>query len=323
MKYSKNKSKQEYIHRINCVIDYIKANIDSNLTLEQLSSVANFSKFYFHRIFKSISGETLNEYVSRSRLEKSAFTLLYNPNISITNIALNCGFSSSAVYSRAFKKNYHLTPSEWRTCSIDKKSKISKTIRNSCKEINISKMYFDSLNTQLTWRIKMNKNETINVKVRELPEYKIAYVRHHGEYKTDDKVLFQNLFEKLLKWAVPNGLFKPPETKAFTVYSSGHPDTTKPENLNVDVCISIEDGVKVTGDVGKRNLSGGQYAVIHLDEATIDECQNAWKIVFDNWLPESGYQPDDRNYYIEHLNNPEEHPEKLHCVNMCLPIKAL
>ena len=84
------KARAEYISRINRVADYIKCNFDSELSLEKLSNVAAFSKYYFHRIFKSISGESLNSFVSRVRLEKSAFLLEYNRSNSITSIAYDC-----------------------------------------------------------------------------------------------------------------------------------------------------------------------------------------------------------------------------------------
>ena len=58
-------SRQEYIHRINRVVDYIEANLDEKHSLEELSRVAYFSPFHFHRIFKALTGETINNYLKR------------------------------------------------------------------------------------------------------------------------------------------------------------------------------------------------------------------------------------------------------------------
>ena len=71
--------RQEYAFRINRVIDYIEANIDVDLSLETLSGIANFSKFHFHRIFRAMVGETLNQFIQRIRLEKAAAQLIFNP----------------------------------------------------------------------------------------------------------------------------------------------------------------------------------------------------------------------------------------------------
>ena len=134
--FSKQKDylRQEYIARINQVIDYIEYNIDSPLNLEKLSRVANFSPFHFHRIFSAFMGETLNSFIKRLRVEKAASMLISNPRHSITQIAYDCGFSSSQAFSRAFKEHFDMSASDFRNdgylqfsknCKL--KSKNSKT----------------------------------------------------------------------------------------------------------------------------------------------------------------------------------------------------
>src|SRR5215467_6244799 len=102
----------EYARRINRVIDYIRDNLDCTVTLEELAKVACFSEFHFHRIFSAVSGETLNNFTNRLRLEKAARLLRYSDR-SLTDIALDCGFSSSATFSRAFRSGYDTSPSQF------------------------------------------------------------------------------------------------------------------------------------------------------------------------------------------------------------------
>ena len=314
-------SKQIYISRINRVIDYIKANLDGDLSLDRLADVAHFSKFYFHRIFKAGVGENVNAVVSRMRVERSAFKLIYNPNLPVTSIAYESGFSSPSVYSREFKSHYAVTPTQWRKLK-NQNSKICTVDGKSCKEQLDVKMYIDSSGHKSYWGINMKNQNLLNVDVRSMPEIPIAYVRHHGYYDPQDKVLFQSLFASLMAWAVPRNLFAPPATKAMTIFSSGYSDTTASENLSVDVCISIEKETLVNGEIGKRTIPQGQYAVVSV-EGTLAECGEAWDALFNGWLPCSGYQPGDGAYYINHLNDPEQHPQKLHRVEFYLPVKPL
>ena len=72
-----DESLRVYTRRINRVIDHIRTNLADDLSLDRLSNVANFSKYYFHRIFKAVTGENVNAFVGRLRIEKSAFMLLY------------------------------------------------------------------------------------------------------------------------------------------------------------------------------------------------------------------------------------------------------
>jgi len=51
--------------------------------------------------------------------------------------------------------------------------------------------------------------------------------------------------------------------------------------------------------------------------------EEAWNMVFGGWLPESGYQPDDRLCYEIYQNDPKEHPEGIHIVDICVPVKPL
>jgi methylphosphotriester-DNA--protein-cysteine methyltransferase len=88
---SKELLRQEYVGRINRVIDYIEENIDTELSLETLAKVASFSRFHFHRIFSALVGETLNGFVRRLRLERAASMLIAHPKETITAIARSKG----------------------------------------------------------------------------------------------------------------------------------------------------------------------------------------------------------------------------------------
>ncbi|HEY6333041.1 MAG TPA: helix-turn-helix domain-containing protein [Blastocatellia bacterium] len=116
---------REYTERINRVIDYLRGNLDRQVKLKELAKVACFSEFHFHRIFSAVSGETLNDFTNRLRLEKAARLLRYSDR-SVTDIALDCGFSSSATFSRAFRSGYDTSPSRFRKSGEIKKSKICK-----------------------------------------------------------------------------------------------------------------------------------------------------------------------------------------------------
>ncbi|MCP4627531.1 MAG: helix-turn-helix transcriptional regulator, partial [bacterium] len=191
--------RQEYLARINRVLDYIETNIDSEFSLETLAEVANFSRFHFHRIFRVMVGETLNRFIQRVRLEKAAGKLIYNPKMSITEIALDCGFSSSATFARAFKDAFHMSASQWRSSGYVEESNIRKTkgkesqmLRNFGKDIKITLHYTDDSTIKQTWRMKMINKSEVQVEVKDMPEHQVAYVRHIGPYQGDGK-LFENL----------------------------------------------------------------------------------------------------------------------------------
>jgi len=115
----KKTTKDDYIQSVYKVIFYIEQNYKKDLTLEELSKVASFSKYHFHRIFKSIVGENVGDYIRRVRL--SSTTLKFNTNQKITEIALDSGYETNSSFSKAFKKYFGVTPKEFSKNAKKKK----------------------------------------------------------------------------------------------------------------------------------------------------------------------------------------------------------
>jgi AraC family transcriptional regulator len=320
--------REEYISRINRVTDYIEKNFNEELTLEKLAETACFSKFHFHRIFAAMTGETINQFILRLRTEKAASVLINNPKKSITEIAFDFRFSSSAVFARTFKNLFGMTPSEWREsgCYPNSnhcitKSKQSQTKRNTGKEFKVSSIYLESVNINQKWRIEMIDKQNMQIEVKEMPEFHVAYVRNVGPYK-GDSTLFEKLFGRLAKWGGPRGVFNNPDLKVFSVYHDD-PEITSEDKLRLSACITVPKDTKVEGEIGKMTIAGGKYAVARFELAGSDEYGAAWKLVMGDWFPQSGYQPDDNPCYEIYHNNPKEHPEGIHIVDICVPVKPL
>lgn len=285
---------QEYRGRINRVLDYIEAHLDSSFSLAELAAVASFSKFHFHRLFAAMTGETLFQFIARVRLERAATGLLAHPRQSITEIALDCGFSSSAAFSRAFRAGFGVTPSQWRSRGRTPEGNIGQTdrkdgqtIRNSRQAGRATPAYTVLDTNPSERRNEMNQG----VEIRELPEMTVAYVRHVGPYQGDAK-LFEGLWGSLMSWAGPRKLVNFPETQALIVYHDD-PEITEKQKLRLSVCLSVPPDTQVEGAVGKMTIPGGRYALARFN-LTPEQYGDAWQWVFAHWLPGSGYQPDDR-----------------------------
>ena len=101
-----------YIHKLNKVnecIDYIGNNYDKRLTTRVISDHVHLSEGYFCRIFKEITGKTAMEYLNELRIEK-AHEMLKKTELTVTEIALCCGFADANYFSRIYKKIKGVTP---------------------------------------------------------------------------------------------------------------------------------------------------------------------------------------------------------------------
>jgi len=109
-----------YKRIINKTEDYIEEHLSECITIEALSRHLNISKYYYHRIFTNNNNETIKEFITRIKMERSAIYLVVNQSISITDIALQYGYSDSSAYNKAFKKFFGISPTEYRKARNDK-----------------------------------------------------------------------------------------------------------------------------------------------------------------------------------------------------------
>jgi len=114
-----------YVDLISSAVNFIEENIQKPLTLEDLSQEFNFSAFHFNRIFRTVSGISLKQYILGRKLTL-ALSKLEKKSDPIINIAYDFGFNSPEVFSRAFKKQFGVSPNLYRVggCKVEPISKV-------------------------------------------------------------------------------------------------------------------------------------------------------------------------------------------------------
>ncbi len=297
-------------------MDYVDRHLADPLPLDTLAEVATFSKYHFHRIFFALRGETPGQFIQRLRLERAARSLLTDRDASVTEVAFDSGFSDAAAFSRAFKNAFGTSPSAYR----EERSNLSMTDRNAGKANRAGSSY-DGGNSMLN----MEPILASEVSVVEKPETTVAYVRHTGPYMGDEQ-LFQRLYKTLYTWAGPRNLVQRGVTEDLIICHDD-PEMVEAEKQRVSCCISVPPGTPVEGEIGKMVIDAGTYVEARF---TIDATQfaGAWNWVYGVWLPESGYQPDDRYCYEKY---PDHEPENeidgtighTCVVDICVPVKPL
>ncbi|TYQ16697.1 UNVERIFIED_CONTAM: AraC family transcriptional regulator [Acetivibrio alkalicellulosi] len=102
-----------YYCRIQDAIDYIDDNLNQDITLDELAKVSCLSKYYFHRMFSAMVGESVMSYIRKRRLGR-VVKQLNNTSLRIIDIALDNKFESQEVFIRAFVKHFGITPAKYR-----------------------------------------------------------------------------------------------------------------------------------------------------------------------------------------------------------------
>lgn len=109
-----NDKKRDYIRKFLTIIEFIDSHYSDNLNLESIADSSGFSKYHFSRLFKQYTGFTFCDYLNYRRI-KEAELLLIQQDCSITEVALQTGFTSISTFNRLFKKMKGCSPSEYRT----------------------------------------------------------------------------------------------------------------------------------------------------------------------------------------------------------------
>jgi AraC family transcriptional regulator len=298
-----NKSSEIYRHRINKVIDYLTQNLDKSISLEELASISFFSPYHFHRIFVAITGESVNNFTIRIRLEKTARLLNYSKN-TISDIAFECGFSSPSDFSRTFKQYFGIAPSIYRRNGEIHNSKI-------CKELFPVNNY----------HCKMTKDELKNnfpVEIRKLPKRRIAYIRVTNSFK-EGVVL--KAYDKLIKWAKESNLF---DSEQIFGMSVDDPLVTPKEKYRYEVCITIPENfeIKSTNFIETMILPKCKYAITSVS-GDFNFVAAGIKYLYTDWLISSEFEP-------EHQPGLELFLDKENICNwshfdleLCVPIKTI
>lgn len=295
-----------YISSVNKALKFMDDNLDTNLSLETISKVACFSPFHFHRIFKIITKETLNSYISRKRIEKAAAVLMHKPEVSITDLSLQFGFNSNSSLTRAFKKYYGISPSEFRKQKNSRFSKIGKIESKNGQERVVFEEYICSINHLKKW-IGMNAK----IEIREIANLELAYVTSIGHQG------ISSAYETLVKWAAPLDLLKQPDTKMVTIYHDSF-KTTNPGKVRISACITLTEPLKTSGNIGRTSIEKGKF-IVGSFIIGLDEFEKSWNSLF-VWMAENGYKKADRDPFEIYHNDYRIHPEKKCIVDYYIPI---
>lgn len=297
-----NSSTVLYQHRINKVIDFINTNLNRSISLSELASVSCFSPYHFHRIFTAVTGETVNDYTLRIRLEK-AMNLLKFTVLPIETIAFQCGFSAPSAFSRSFKKYLETSPSQFRKEGEIKNSKI-------CKGLFPVQNYY--------CRTKEQELKThFPVEVKEFKKRKIAYIRVKNSF-VEGVVL--SAYKTLIEWSKSMNLFS---TETIFGMSMDDPLVTPKDKYRYEVCITIPDGLKVNHDEIETMIIPRCYYAVSSVKGSFNEVATAIHFLFNHWLINSDFEPLPLGG-LEVFNDKDNILDWNHLdLDLCIPIKKM
>ncbi|MCF2825482.1 MULTISPECIES: AraC family transcriptional regulator [unclassified Pseudoalteromonas] len=259
--------------RISLVCDYINQHLDDELTVSLLSDVAALSKFHFHRVFVAFMGVNVGKYILLARLKRASFRLAFERDIKIIDIALEAKFDSAEAFSRAFKRTFEQSPSQFRQAA------------NWPSWYDVFNFSPQNLGVQ-----------TMQVDIINFEQTQIAFLEHKGAAK----LIFESA-GKFIAWRQNSGL-SPINTSRTFGMPNGDPETMAEDAFRFKLCGSVNTEVP-------DNTFGVERGVIpqmrcakvrHL--GSHDNMEQTIRWLYQNWLADSGELPNAHCCFFEYHN---------------------
>ena len=251
---------------INRAIDYILQHIEEELSLNEVAAHCYFSPYYFSRLFKTQTGESVYQFIKRVRLEQSAFRLKTEKERSITEISADYGYSSSN-YSSAFRQHYKTSPVSFR----------KKSYQGAMEH-----PFFH----HEQWRAESFADCNQKIAIKEIPDYRMIYERRFGSYEH----MHRDWDELLVRYRD----YISGDTK-FLEVTYDDPSLTRAKNCLYDIGLSVGEECRLENTTV---LCGGKCAVYSF-KGHIKAIYAAYQTLFLVWLPKTRYRLDERRNIID------------------------
>lgn len=292
MPVNKNHHRETYRKRFDKVFDYIERHLDEALLLEQLSEVAHFSPYHFHRQFSAWCGMPPGRYIQLMRLKRASYRLAFNPHEKIIEIALDAGFQHAESFSRAFKQVFDVTPSEFRQQPV-----------------------------WMTWHQRMpqppvKRRESMSVEIKMFPTTPVAMLTHNGDPQRINETAAQ-----FIAWRKSSGASPVRSSQTFGV-APHDPVSTPAADFQYHLCGSVTAPVNEDNAFGVVNstIPGGRCAVLrhHGSHSALTELARS---LYSEWLPASGEELRDFPLFFHYHNFVHEVAEHELLTDIYLPLK--
>ena len=252
----------DWLDRFNAAVDYIENNLDDKIEYSSVAKAACCSEFHFSRMFSSLLGISLSEYIRRRRLTKAAFDI-QTSNAKIIDIALKYGYDSSDAFTRAFKKLHSVTPNSVRDTGVQLKAYPRISFQITIKG-----------DVELEYRIERIDTELRFVGKRQSVKTSRAFKEIPALWRKSNKDGF--------KQALIDMSWVKPKCKLESLVGICGKEASITDEV-FDYFMGVRYDTETPSEMEEIRIAPSTYAVF---PNVID----AWKRLYSEWLPTSGYE---------------------------------
>lgn len=254
------------LERMNLALTYIEEVLAEEIDFRRVERLALCSEYHFRRMFSSLAGITLSEYIRRRRLTLAAFDLIHSDAL-VIDIALKYGYNSPDAFTRAFYGLHGVTPTEARKAGQSLKAFPRMSFQMTVKGVS-----------EMNYRIVDKAGFRIVGLMRRVP---LIYEGVNPHIAAMWSELTEELIGtlKALSNVEPRGMIS-----ASTNFTEG-----RQEGGELDHYIGVATTLDQSAGLARLDVPAATWAVFEAVGPFPETLQNVWGRIYSEWFPTSGY----------------------------------
>ncbi|SEA25774.1 AraC family transcriptional regulator [Thalassobacillus cyri] len=278
-----------WVESLQRAIDYIEEHLYDQISMEAIADEANVSVFHFQRVFSLLTEISVGEYLRRRRMTLAAQEL-NKTNARIIDIAYKYGYDTPEAFSKAFRRQHGISPSEARTYT------------GKLQSYN-----------RLVIQVSLKGAEPMQYKGVEQEGFTIVGIKRQFPLVNEENLTgIPKMWEEVNKDGTGDLLFKV-NNGAVKGVLGVCVDKSNSQSNRIDYWIAAAREGDIPDGLSSKEISASKWAVFEVHGAMPDAIQNTWKKIFSEWFLSSGYEhagtselevytggdPYDSHYYSE------------------------
>jgi AraC family transcriptional regulator len=283
------------LERYKRLIDFIDEKFKEEINIKDIEEISYYSYRNINRIFLALHHETIGQYVKRIKLEKAAEYLKFS-NEHISDIAFEIGYSDIAAFSKAFKKQFRCSPSNFRT----------------------SHELTQYITQKIIFPLETPKKQVLSFEIEEVPDFEILYLAYQGTYENVKGL--KKVWNQLVRYALKKGILHDDTIIMGEILDDDEITDAIHCRYNAAIVLEKELNFSPEGLFKTKRITQQKYAKF-IHTGSHESSTDTYDLIYMHWMTEVQLEFEDKPILEFYLNDESNTPKEELLTEIYIPVK--